>query len=438
MIKNHFALTLLFYAYLGSTQNIGDFTSIKPLAQRPDSLVIPKTHTFQYLIKTGDSLSDQRHASTHFDFTGYIPINGSKEGWLSISSEKNEAEVMVLHLSLNEAKGLWTVGTSGKVNFFTPFVKQAISKVSNFCSGGVMPWGNVVVAEEVVHDGDSNKDGYEDLGWLVEIDPVKREIAKTDKQGNPQKLWAMGRMQHENICILQDQKTCYFGADSKDFGFIYKFVCKRKGDLSKGKLYVLKMNGDVNSTTGVWMQVPNATKEECNNTNKLATQLGATNFAGIEDVEVGPDGKIYFSAKYSGRVYRFKDTKSKTEENEVFVEDKMYDIVHEEGTHELDFHSGHTGADNLAFDGDGNLWIMNDGGNNGMWVANRDHTPLKPHLKLFAESPKGCEPTGITFSPDFKYLFISFQNAKANSPQIDKAGNKVIFNTSHAVVISRK
>lgn len=437
MHKAHFITLLFFGLALVKAQNIGDFVSVKPTDIRPDTLMIPATHTFQYLIKTGDSLSDQRHAGSHFDFTGYIPIYGSKEGWLSVSSEKDPAEVMILHIKLEDS-GLWKILSSGKVNFYTPFIKKSIAKVANFCSGGVMPWGNVVVAEEVVTDGDSNKDGYDDVGWLVEIDPQKREIAKADKYGKPQKLWAMGRMQHENLCILNDLKTCYFGADSKDYGFLYKFVCDKTGDLSRGKLYVLCMDTDINGSSGAWKRVPNKRKEDCNHTNTLAKKLGATNFSGIEDVEIGPDGKIYFAAKYSGRVYRFRDLSKTTDDNEVFVEDRMYEIAHEDGKTHIDFHAGDTGADNLAFDDDGNLWILNDGGNNGIWVADKSHSPQNPHIKLFAETPKGCEPTGITFSPDFKYLFVSFQNAKAHGAQIDKAGTKVVFNTSHAVVISRK
>lgn len=437
---NRLLTSILSFFVLGATaQNIGDFVSIKPLGFQPDSLILPATHTFQYLIKSGDSLTDQRTANTNFDFTGYVPINGkSTEGWLSISSEKDNAEVMILKIKQDTSTKLWNIESSGKVNFYTPFVKNAICKTAYFCSGAVLPWGNIVVAEEKDFEGDCNNDGHDDIGWLIEINPEKREIAKTDAQGKPQKLWAMGRMQHENMCIAKDLKTCYFGADSKEYGYLYKFVCNKAGDLSDGKLFVLKMNGDVAASSGVWLPVPNKTADECNRTNQLAKNLGATHFAGIEDVEIGPDGKVYFSAKYSGRVYRFRDKKTITIDNEIFVDDKLYTIKYESGETEVDFHSGKTGADNLAFDGDGNLWILNDGGNNAVWLAKKDHSPAKPHLELFAEAPHGSEPTGITFSPDYKFLFISFQNADAHSEQTDKAGNKVVFNTSHAVVISRK
>ncbi|MFN8438511.1 MAG: DUF839 domain-containing protein [Cytophagales bacterium] len=426
---------LFFTTHLLLSQNIGHFVSVKPLNTQPDSFIIPTTHTFQYLLKTGDSLNDQRKASTHFDFTGYIPIQNSSEGWLSISSEKENAEVIILHIKL-DSNGLWNIETSGKVDFYSPNFKQNLAKVSNFCSGGVMPWGTVVVAEENCKNGDANKDGYEDLGWLIEINPFKRQIM--EQKGVPQKLWKMGRMQHENLCIDSDLKTCYYGADSKEFGYLYKYICKKKGDLTNGKLYVLKMNGDVKATSGKWIRLPNHTKEDCNQTNQLAKKAGATHFAGIEDVEIGKDHKVYFSAKYSGRVYRFKDMGSETSENEIFVDDTLYKINYNNGETEVDFHTGDTGADNLAFDIDGNLWILNDGGNNQIWVADKSHTPQKPQMRLFAETPTGCEPTGITFSPDGKYLFLSLQNPKASGIQTDKAGKQIKFNVSHTLVISRK
>ena len=50
---NRLLTSILSFFVLGATaQNIGDFVSIKPLGFQPDSLILPATHTFQYLIKT--------------------------------------------------------------------------------------------------------------------------------------------------------------------------------------------------------------------------------------------------------------------------------------------------------------------------------------------------------------------------------------------------
>jgi len=73
--------------------------------------------------------------------------------------------------------------------------------------------------------------------------------------------------------------------------------------------------------------------------------------------------------------------------------------------------------DGLAFDADGRLWIQTDGnfsntgnfagmGNNQMLVAD----PATKEIRRFLVGPSGCEITGITWTPDQKYLFINVQH----------------------------
>ena len=68
-----------------------------------------------------------------------------------------------------------------------------------------------------------------------------------------------------------------------------------------------------------------------------------------------------------------------------------------------------------------------------------NHTQAVPNVKLFGIAPAGAEPTGITFTPDYKFLFMSFQhpNATNNSDfQIDAAGNSIGFEKDIAIVIA--
>jgi secreted PhoX family phosphatase len=73
--------------------------------------------------------------------------------------------------------------------------------------------------------------------------------------------------------------------------------------------------------------------------------------------------------------------------------------------------------DGLAFDADGRLWIQTDGnfsntgnfagmGNNQMLVAD----PATQEIRRFLVGPSGCEITGITWTPDQKYMFINVQH----------------------------
>lgn len=79
-------------------------------------------------------------------------------------------------------------------------------------------------------------------------------------------------------------------------------------------------SGDPVATTATWVQVPNKTKADQNNTASLAQSLGGTSFNGIEDVEISPlDGKVYFTAKGLNKVYRLKDDGATASQVETFV-----------------------------------------------------------------------------------------------------------------------
>ncbi len=91
--------------------------------------------------------------------------------------------------------------------------------------------------------------------------------------------------------------------------------------------------------------------------------------------------------------------------------------------------------DGLAFDADGRLWIQTDGnfsnagnyagmGNNQMLIAD----PQTKEIRRFLVGPSGCEITGITWTPDQKYVFVNVQhpgeygshpNAPAVAPGVD-------------------
>ncbi|WP_269498995.1 PhoX family protein [Castellaniella sp. S9] len=73
--------------------------------------------------------------------------------------------------------------------------------------------------------------------------------------------------------------------------------------------------------------------------------------------------------------------------------------------------------DGLGFDPQGRLWIQTDGnyknggeyagqGNNQMLVAD----PTTGELRRFLTGPKGCEVTGITWTPDQRFVFINIQH----------------------------
>lgn len=67
------------------------------------------------------------------------------------------------------------------------------------------------------------------------------------------------------------------------------------------------------------------------------------------------------------------------------------------------------------------------------------HSAATPAVRLFGKTPAGSEPTGITFSPDYKFLFISIQhpNVANSATQLDAGGNTITWNQHSTLVISR-
>lgn len=427
-------LLVFCFCNLSHAQTIGTFNSVAPGVQTP-SLIIPATHTFQRIIKSGDALTAGGTLGANLDFTGYVPIAGSsRNGYLSISSESTPAAVGVMTVTYNYATHTWNKSNSGNVSF--PTAAFGTQPVNRFCSGTVTPNGTIMVSEESMSFGDTNSDGYNDDGWIIEIDPATRTVIESDAaHTGVDKLWAIGRQSRENILIAADNRTLYTGADNGGNSFVYKFVANTVGNFSSGQLYVLVTTAALG--TGNWKLIANATQANRNGTIALSTAAPAAySFNGVEDIELGPDGKVYFTAKGPGRIYRFTDNGATVSGLEVFVENTTYDVDPGPGVqNEL----WDIGNDNLAFDGDGNLWVLQDGARNHIWVVGPTHTAGTPAVRLFGKTPSGSEPTGITFTPDNKFMFISFQhpNVGNSAAQLDAAGISVVFNTHTTVVIAR-
>jgi hypothetical protein len=384
---------------------------------------------------------------TKTDFTGYVPKGGSSEnGFLSINSETAPGGVTILDIDYDTTYNIWQTSRSEAIDF-----SSVIGTIAN-CSGTVTPWNTIISCEELTsieletrpgfeYPKDVNNDGYHDFGWAIEIDPVTKTVV--DQEGGlngPDKLWAMGNFKHENAVVHSNQRTIYQGADAQ-IGHLYKFVADSPKNLSSGSLYVYSGS---KSGSGNWIQINNTTQAEQNSTIAQSIDAGATVFEGIEDVEIGPDGKVYFAVKGEGRVYRFQDSDPVSgtivTQMETYVGNATYAITHSNGTtnHEWGF-----GNDNLAFDGEGNLWVLQDRdtSNNYIWVVESGHSQAVPKVKIFGRPPVGSEPTGITFSPDFRFLFMSIQHPSSSNnstSQTDAAGNEVSFDKGTSLVISLK
>lgn len=420
------SIFILYACYANSiaAQHISDYVSIEP-STRDSNFHFPETHAFQNLITYQDQLTEGGSMPNKGDFTGYVPINGSStNGYLGINSENYDGGVTMLDINYNSSNKLWNVTRSEIVDF------SPVAGTSRNCSGGISPWGTFLTCEEIIETNDSNGDGYGDYGWIVEVDPVTKQVIG--------KHFAMGQVSHENVVVHSNQRTAYFGSDSNP-GYIFKYVANNATDLSAGILYVY--SGSKNGS-GQWLVVPNTTIAERNSTNSYCSSINATSFAGVEDLEIGPDGKVYVAVKGENTVYRFQDSNpingTTVSGFEAFAGNASYPIQHDDGITDIFLGYGH---DNLAFDDVGNLYVLQDGEEMHIWMIRPNHTQSNPQIELFARAPLGSEPTGMTFSPDYKFMFITIQHpstSNGSTLQEDVAGDMVPFNKDVTMVIARK
>ena len=402
-------------------------------------LIIPAEHKYQLILKEGDNYTEGGGlVGGQNDFTAYVAKAGSStNGYLSVNHETNPGGVTMAEISYNATSKLWQLTKSRAVSFSDPSLVQTIRN----CSGGITPWGTVVTAEESVTSNDVNNDGYKDYGWLVEIDPATAQVISKNTDGSKGKLWQMGIMNHENVVVNSAGTIAYYGEDGGTH-MVYKYVMDTPNDLSSGNLYVLKLDqgltaaGDPAATTATWIQVPNKEKADQNNTGPLALSLGGTKFNGIEDVDISPlDGKIYFTSKGLDRVYRLQDNGTTASQVETFVGggSTVYSFNTAQGVKSEVWADGN---DNLTFDELGNLWVLQDGGKNYIWVIAPDHTQANPKVRLFASMPAGAEPTGLTFTPDHKFGFFSIQHPDSTiSTDVDATGNTINYKGKSATIV---
>ena len=154
-------------------QLIGEFNSLAP-GEQDSYFHIPATHSFQYIIESGDSLTEGGILPVKNDFAGYVPINASSiNGYLSINSENTPGGATILDIELNQFIGKWLISRSEAVDF------SSVNGTARNCSGAVTPWGTIISCEEE-KSADDNGDGYNDLGWSIEIDPVTKQVIDQD------------------------------------------------------------------------------------------------------------------------------------------------------------------------------------------------------------------------------------------------------------------
>jgi secreted PhoX family phosphatase len=312
----------------------------------------------------------------------------------------------------------------------------------------------------VEHPNEPNR-----FGWIVELDP-------SDPHSTPVKHTALGRFKHEGATVVVNgdgHVVAYMGDDER-FDYVYRFVSRdtiRRGGgkrdrghnmglLSAGDLSVARFTGDgladgLSDGAGEWIPltrggrsvVPGFTTEEVLVYTRLAADaVQPTKMDRPEDVEPNPvNGFVYIAC--TNNTDRGKPgTEGPTEPNPrpLNKDGHVVEVRPDDGDHTAEtftwnlilvcgdpatagtYFGGWSGPvsplscpDNLAFDGEGALWVSTDGQpgalqlNDGLFkvpVAG----PERGRVQQFLAVPRDAETCGPVIHDRDGSVFVAVQH----------------------------
>lgn len=227
--------------------------------------------------------------------------------------------------------------TTGKLSL-VKYHNVDTSKVNGLwitCGSSLSPWGTHLSSEEYEPDaftiasntmfsaystnlyGDATKANPYNYGHLPEV------TVNPDGTGTIKKHYCLGRISHELIQVMPDNRTALMGDDATN-GALFMFVADKEKDLSSGSLYVAKVGAgfslDVNAAGAPlsWIKLGSATSAEI---EALAKTVKATDIMDVRTSD--PADATFTKINYSGKV-QWVRLKAGMEKAAAFLETHRY------------------------------------------------------------------------------------------------------------------
>ncbi len=297
------------------------------------------------------------------------------------------------------------------------------------------------------------------FGWIVEIDP-------RDPASVPVKRTALGRFKHEgaDTTLSADGRVVLYSGDDQSNEYLYRFVTRDRFNpadraanrdlLDHGTLSVARFLDD---GTLVWERLvfgegpltpANGFQSQADvviETRRAADLLKATPMDRPEDVETNKvNGKVYVAL--SNNRERTQPDKANPRPRNTYghileltapsmdgrpdhgADRFAWDIFLLAGDPGNAEHQARYGGpvsasgwlacpDNVAFDGQGRIWIATDQGGvqqrlgigDGVWAADTEG-PGRAIPRRFFRAPTGAEVCGPAFTPDSRTFFLAVQH----------------------------
>ncbi|MDQ7248098.1 PhoX family protein [Dongia sedimenti] len=179
------------------------------------------------------------------------------------------------------------------------------------CGASLSPWNTHLSSEEYEPDATKIEKNEEFIGFSQNLygDPKKANpyhyghmpevTVNADGTGSVKKHYNLGRISHELIQVMPDERTALMGDDATNGG-LFIFVADKPRDLSAGTLYVAKWTQKTKENGGSadlsWINLGHATSDEI---KALADKLTAKDILDAKSED--PNDPAYVKIAYNGK-----------------------------------------------------------------------------------------------------------------------------------------
>jgi secreted PhoX family phosphatase len=203
------------------------------------------------------------------------------------------------------------------------------------CGASLSPWGTHLSSEEYEPDAftaatdaqfkgfSKNVYGSETAANPYNYGHMPEITVNADGTSSIKKHYCMGRISHELVQVLGDNRTVLMGDDATNSGY-FVFVADKEKDLSSGTLYVAKVGAgfSLDPTAAAapltWIKLGSATSAEI---RSLAASIKATDIMDVKTAD--PKDTTYTRVAANGRIEWLK-LKPGMEKAAAFLETHRY------------------------------------------------------------------------------------------------------------------
>ena len=413
----------------GRETYVNEVEGYGPLIVDPNGLLdLPEGFTYQVVAQSGDTMDDGLYAPGQPDGMACFPLEGSQvalvvnhelRGSRALHRNMGPGGLRQERIGLLDASKAFDTFKDGtplpggcSTIIYDLSTRQMLSRTltlagtSTNCCGGPTPWGSWLTCEETIETpADANVTKAH--GWVFEVP------ARATGLVDPVPLKAMGRFDHEAVCVDPRTGMVYQTEDTND-GLFYRFIPHTPGQLSNGgRLQAMALKGSPSADTrnqdrrswnvGDWHEVEwidlDDVEDPAGNLRLRGHASGAALVARGEGIWWGQD-EMYFTATSGGPIRRGQVMRLVPGLNG--TPDRLQLFV--ESTDEKTVNM----ADNITIAPWGHLILCEDNYSNEIRNHLKGVTPKGQLYTLARNAFAGnSEFAGACFSPDGEVLFVN-------------------------------